>query len=326
MTHRRTAASILTLLGVCLLAAPAGASPNDFEDWIAALRVEALGRGISAATLDAALADVRPLEKVIELDRKQPEFKLTFEQYLGHVVNDRRVSDGKRRLHEHRALLQEIETRYGVQPRFIVALWGIESDYGRRMGSFPVIEALVTLAHDKRRADFFRGELFHALRILDQGHVSPERMLGSWAGAVGQPQFMPSSFHNFAVDHDGDSRQDLWDSVPDVLASVANYLSKSGWKGDRIWGREVELPPGFDPALAGRKNGRSLAEWQRLGVRRLGGGRLPVADLDAAIVLPDGPGGRAFAVYGNFGVLLKWNRSDYFATSVGILADRLVDR
>jgi membrane-bound lytic murein transglycosylase B len=274
MTLGRITVSALLFVALFASSAPTGAlepSATGFDAWVSELRGEALDRNISASTLDTALAGVTLSEKVIDLDRKQPEFKLDFTRYLGNVINERRVRDGKRRLAQHRDLLREIETRYGVQPRFIVALWGIESDFGRRMGSFEVIQSLVTLAYDGRRATFFRSELFDALQILEEGHVQSGRMLGSWAGAVGQPQFMPSSFHSFAVDHDGDSRRDLWGSVPDVLASVANYLSRSGWKGDQIWGREVRLPQNFDTDLTGRRKTRALAEWQELGVRRKGG-------------------------------------------------------
>jgi len=297
---------------------------SEFESWLDELRAEALEQQISKQILDAAFEGLAPIERVIELDRKQPESTMTFDRYLEIVVTSDRVRDGRRKLIENRRVLEEIRDRYGVQPRFVVALWGIESNFGKRMGSYPVVHALATLAHDGRRSSFFRGELLHALNILDDGHIEPDRMLGSWAGAMGQPQFMPSSFRQYAVDHDGDSRADIWHSTADTLASAANYLSRNGWRGDVIWGREVRLPADFDAQLVGRKIRRPLAEWQALGVRRPDGSDLPRADIKAAIVKPGGENGTAYVVYHNYNVILRWNRSDYFATAVGILADRII--
>lgn len=299
---------------------------DDFDAWLDGLRAEARKRGISQATLDAALTDVSLIERVIELDRKQPEFTLTFQQYMDRVVPERRVRTGRRLLAENRQLLEEVGRKYGVQPRFIVALWGIETDFGRIDGGFPVVDALVTLAYDGRRSDYFRKELLDALTILDEGHIAPDAMKGSWAGAMGQSQFMPSSFRAFAVDHDGDGRKDIWKTRADVFASAANYLSKSGWRDDITWGRPVRLPEGFDPALAGRDTVKTIPQWQKLGVRRIDGRDLPTRPLKASIVLPDGPGGPAFMVYENYGVILKWNRSNYFAIAVGTLADRIAGR
>jgi len=222
--------------------------------------------------------------------------------------------------------LAEISEAYGVQSRFIVALWGIESDFGRVTGGFPVLDSLATLAFDGRRGAFFQDQLIQALRIVDDGHIQPDDMLGSWAGAMGQSQFMPSSFHSFAVDHDGDGRRDIWGTLPDVFASAANYLAEAGWKGDQTWGRQVRLPEGFDDALSGLDVTKPLHEWQALGVRRSNGDDLPVAQLSASVVLPGGPDGPAFLTYPNYRVLLKWNRSHYFATTVGQFADMLAGR
>ena len=315
------------LVLLCAIAPNRAEQPDaEFQDWVAALRDEALSRNISPQTLDLALADLEFLDRVVELDRDQPEFTLTFDEYLDRIINDRRVSTGKQKLREHRALLEELRDRYGVQPRFIVALWGIESDFGRRTGSFSVIDSLATLAYDGRRGAFFRRELLDALTILDEGHIERSRMLGSWSGAMGQPQFMPSSFRRFAVDHDGDARRDIWGSVPDALASAANYLSGSGWRGDLIWGREVRLPDDLDASLVGRGKGRPIAQWQELGVRRHDGSDLPSASLEGAIVRPDGDSGPAYLVYDNYAALLRWNRSDFFATTVGLLSDRIAGR
>jgi membrane-bound lytic murein transglycosylase B len=223
--------------------------------------------------------------------------------------------------------LDRVEREYGVQRRFIVALWGIESNYGEHTGSFAVIQSLVTLAYDGRRSNYFRKELLNALHILDDGHLSLEEMKGSWAGAMGQCQFMPSSFHHYGIDADGDSRIDIWNSIPDVFASTANYLAKAGWKDDQTWGRPVRLPENFDYSLAGLKTRLPLSRWQALGVRRINGRNLPKRrDLTASLIIPDGSDGPAYLVYDNFRVLLAWNRSEAFAVAVGTLADRISSR
>ncbi|HEV7368984.1 lytic murein transglycosylase [Arenibaculum sp.] len=320
-------------LAAALLAASFGATAladDGFPDWLAGLRAEAAARGVSAATLDAALTGLAPVPRVVELDRKQPERTMRFEQYLARVVTDSRVARGRDLFRRHRDLFARVGQEYGVPGRFVVALWGIETDFGRNTGGFDVIAALATLAHDGRRSAYFRTELLDALEILDQGHVARRDMRGSWAGAMGQCQFMPSSFLRHAVDYDGDGRRDIWGTLPDVAASAANYLKASGWDGRWTWGREVRLPSGFDVSLARAGAGaaaagteRALGEWQRLGVRRPDGSDLPQADLAASLILPDGAGGRAFLVYANYDAVLRWNRSLYFATAVGLLADRI---
>ncbi len=311
------------------LAGTPAAAATSFQDWIADLKAEALGKGISARTLDTALSGLRPVPRVIELDRHQPEFTLTFEEYMTRVVPPSRVEKARRKLREHRDLLRRVARRFGVQPRFIVALWGIESDFGRLTGGFQVIPALATLAHDGRRSRFFRRELLDALRILDQGHVTLSRMRGSWAGAMGQVQFMPSSFLRFAVDYDGDGRKDLWSTPADIFASAANYLSRSGWRGNRTWGRPVRVPSTLDRMEIGLSKRRPLAEWQALGVRRQDGGDLPEVAIDASLITPVDGGDptktdRFFLVYDNYRTLLKWNRSHFFALAVGRLADLLI--
>lgn len=318
----------LLLAALFVLGATAGrTAEGTFASWLADLRAEAARAGISASTLDAALTGVEPLPRVLELDRSQPEFTLTLAEYLARVVSDRRVAQGREKLRENRDLLARVARRYGVQPRFLVALWGIETDFGRLTGGFPVVPALATLAFDGRRSAYFRGELLDALRILDAGHIRPEEMVGSWAGAMGQPQFMPSSFRRFAVDFDGDGRADIWGTRADVFASAANYLARSGWTDGRTWGREARLPEGFDPALLGLETRLPLSRWQALGVRRADGRGLPRSpDLEASLVAPDGPGGQTFLVYDNYRALLTWNRSHRFGVAVGTLADRLIGR
>jgi len=310
-------------VAACAMSATHAGAAQDFAAWLDGVKREASTKGISEATIRAALSGVEPIPRVIELDRRQPEKTITFAQYLQRVINDRRVETGRRLYQEHRRVLDEVGAKYGVQPRFIVALWGIETDFGRNTGGFSVVNALATLAHDGRRSDYFRDELMKALQILDEGHISPSDMKGSWAGAMGQSQFMPSSFLLYAQDHDGDGHKDIWRTVPDVFASAANYLSTVGWNPDQTWGREVRVPKGFDRQLAGLETRKALSEWQALGVRKADGTALPPVAIEGSIVLPDGPGGRAFLVYDNYRTIMRWNRSTYFATAVGILADRI---
>ena len=324
---RRLTAIVLPLLFLATgYAIAADAQEEDFAAWLTDFRQAALSEGISSETLDAVLPGLTFRARVVELDRRQPEGTLTYAEYLSRVLPPARVNRGKRLLRKHRALLTEIGDAYGVQPRFIVALWGIESDFGRVTGGFPVLDSLATLAFDGRRGEFFRGQLLEALRIVDDGHIQPDKMLGSWAGAMGQSQFMPSSFQQFAVDHDGDGRRDIWGTLPDVFASAANYLAKAGWKHDQTWGRRVRLPEGLDLDLKGLEVTKSLPEWQALGVRRSNGEDLPTRQLTASLILPGGPGGPAFLTYLNYRVLLKWNRSHYFATTIGQFADLLAAR
>lgn len=306
---------------VPLSACQAPAEEPSFETWLADFRREAITLGIHPATLDLALAGVQPLPRIIELDRKQPETALTFDEYIEHVVSDQRRELARHRLEENRRLLEEVGRRYGVQARFIVALWGIETDFGRVAGNYPVIAALATLAYDGRRSSFFRRELINALQIVDRDHVDPHRMLGSWAGAMGQSQFMPSSYLAYAVSYRGDGPPDIWSKREDVFASIANYLARSGWHGDETWGREVKLPAGFDADLVSLAVRKPLAQWGALGVRLADGGALPGRDLAASLVQPGGAGGPTLLVYENYRTILKWNNSSYFATAVGYLAD-----
>ncbi len=299
------------------------AASGTFAQWLEDLRLEAKSRGIREATLERVLGGLKPIPRVIELDRKQPEFTLTLSQYMDRVASDARVRKGRKKLRENRALLNEVAGKYGVQPRFIVAFWGVETDFGRLTGGFSVIQALATLAYDGRRSAYFRKELLNAIKIIDDGHIKAADMTGSWAGAMGQSQFMPSSFLAYAVDYDGDGRKNIWTSRKDVFASTANYLASVGWKGDQTWGRAVRLPEGFDPALAGLKIRKRLSRWRKLGVLRADGSDLPKRDLMASLVLAEGPGSSAFLVYGNYRAILKWNRSTFYALAVGSLADRL---
>lgn len=319
-------------LGAAALAAGlpnfARANELDFPTWLNNLRTEARQKGFSQRTVDEALTDIAPIDRVLELDRRQPETTITFDQYITRVVTQARVDTGRARIAEHRDLLNAVSNRYNVQQRFIVSLWAIETDFGRITGNFPIIAALATLAYDGRRSAFFREELYNALRMVERGQANARDMKGSWAGAMGQSQFMPSSFLAYAVDMDGDGKADIWTNRADVFASIANYLSKVGWKNTETWGREVSVPANLDPALIDyTKVQKTLAEWQALGVRKADGGDLPPrGDLMASLVKPGRDlGGPTLLVYNNYRVLLRWNRSLYFATAVGYLADRIGD-
>lgn len=294
-----------------------------FAAWLDGVRAEALAKGIREETLDNALTGLAPVPRVLELDTRQPEFTRTFWGYLDNFVTEDRVSRGRALLAQHASLLSRVERQYGVQARFLVAFWGMETNFGDYTGGFPVIASVATLAHDTRRADFFRSELFQALTILDAGHIAPSKMQGSWAGAMGQLQFMPSTFTGYAVDGDGDGRKDIWGSLPDVFSSAANYLSGIGWDDSETWGREVRLPSGFDLELIDPKIRKTVNEWQQLGVRRANGADLPVATVEGYLLLPGGIAGPAFLVYKNFDAIMTWNRSVYYALSVGYLSDRL---
>jgi membrane-bound lytic murein transglycosylase B len=302
---------------------PAAANEIDFATWLGSFKAEARSHGISERTLQSALGHVTPIARVIELDHKQPEFTLTFDEYIARVVPQARVDKGRELLAKNRGLLERIASRYGVQPRFVVALWGIESDYGRVTGDFPVVDALATLAYDGRRSGYFRGELLDALTILERGYIDLTSLRGSWAGAMGQNQFMPSSYLHYAVDFDGKGQRDIWHNPADVFASTANYLSQLGWRADESWGRPVKLPKEFNESFADLSVQKQLVEWNAIGVRTSDGTLLPDRPPTASIVIPEGVDGPAFLAYGNFRALMKWNRSVFFAVGVGLLADRV---
>lgn len=307
------------------LATPiAATAQEDFATWLAALRAEAAEKGIPSSITDVALDGVRPIPRVVELDRRQPESTQTMAQYLANTVSDARIRRGRELLAIYRPLLQRMSSEYGVPPRTIIALWAMESNYGDVQGNFKVIDALATLAYEGRRAAFFRGELFEALRILAEGHIRADAMKGSWAGAMGQAQFMPSTFRKWAADGDGDGRRDIWNSPADVFASTANFLRGLGWKANESWGCEVKLPSGyFDRTQLGKETQKPVEAWRIRGVRLPGGAPLPNFPGEVSIVQPDGPGGRAFLIADNFRAVMKWNRSTYFAAAVGLLSDKI---
>jgi membrane-bound lytic murein transglycosylase B len=295
----------------------------EFFKWRDGFRAEAIAAGIRPAVFDQAFAGVVPNTRVLELDAFQPEFVRPVWEYLDGAVSDKRVSDGRALKETHAALLADLEAKYGVQGQYLLAIWGLETSYGRVMGGHDVIRSMATLAYDGRRRDFFKAQLLAALRIMQEGAGGPGRLTGSWAGAMGHTQFMPTTFLDHAVDQDRDGRRNVWASIADALGSAAQYLQASGWTPGQRWGREVALPQGFDYALAGRSTKKSLAEWAALGVRLPGGGALPVADFDASVVVPAGHRGPAFLVYGNFTSILRYNASTSYAIAVGHLADRI---
>ena len=293
-----------------------------FELWVSELRAEALGLGVSSKTLEALDELKAPLQQVLDYDASQPEFVQTFTRYLGLRVTPNQVARGRSLLREHREILEEVNQRYGVRPQYLAAFWAIESNFGNNTGGFSVLQALATLAFDPRRASFFREQLLIALKIIDEGHISPIEMTGSWAGAMGQLQFMPTVFDSYAIDGDSDGRIDIWNSLPDIFNSAANFLMQSGWQDGERWGREILLPNNFDYSLSGLMVRKTVNEWANLGVRQVTGTDLPNAFMPASVVLPAGAAGPAFLVYSNYRVTLAYNPSTFYALTVGHLADR----
>lgn len=286
--------------------------------WVAGFRGRAAGQGISAATLDRAFARAGYLPGVIERDRAQFHTRRTLEDYIAVAASDARLATGAGMLNRHARVLGEIERRYGVQKEVVVAIWGMESSYGALRGTMPVVSALSTLGYASSRAGFFEGQLVAALRILQKGDISPDKMTGSWAGAMGHTQFIPTTYEAYAVDFRGDGRRDIWSDDPtDALASAAHYLARSGWQAGRLWGLEVRLPSGADDLVT-----RSVAEWRARGVTRARGGQIPDHG-PATLILPGGAGGPAFLLFRNYKVFRTYNDSMKYALAVGHLSDRL---
>ncbi|MEH0741464.1 lytic murein transglycosylase [Vibrio cholerae] len=317
----------LTLSGT-VLATSVSASEVSFDDYIQTLRDEAKAMGIAQPVIDEAFANVTHKPRAVTADKNQPEKKLTLDEYIPRAVPKWKIDQAKALYQKHHTELTRIGEQYGVQPRFIVALWGVESNFGKFTGNYPVIDALATLAYDGRREAFFRSETMAALQILEQGHIAFDDFKGSWAGAMGQCQFMPSSFLAFAADGNGDGKKDIWTTEADVFASAANYLSQSGWDDTYTWGRQVKLPAGFDTSIQGRAPDKAkyLQQWASMGITRFDGRPLPKLDQDiqAWLIAPDDANGRVYLVYNNYNVLMKWNRSYYFALAVSHLADAIV--
>ena len=303
---------------------PADAEPQQkaFERWVMDFRTRARAAGIDEVTLNVAFADVRYLPRVVELDRAQPEFTRPVWIYLDSAVSAQRVALGQDKWLQFRADIDAAAVRYGVASEILVAIWGVESNYGSNFGSIPTVDALATLGFDGRREDWARGQLLAALRILQRGDIERSQMMGSWAGAMGQTQFLPSVFLGYAMDADGDGRRDIWGSMADVMASTANFLARSGWQADQPWGVEVRLPPRFDVGRADLAVRQPSALWAAEGVETIDGAPLPQF-AEAAVLLPAGAGGPAFLVGPNFQVILRYNNSTSYALAVGLLAQRL---
>ena len=293
-----------------------------FARWVAAFRTGARAAGIDEATLRAAFDDARYLPRVVELDRTQPELTRTIWDYLDTAVSPQRVAQGQDKLLQFRAQADAASARYGVAPAIVAAIWGLESKFGEHVGNTPTIDALATLGFEGRREAWARGQLLAALKILQSGDITRANMIGSWAGAMGQMQFLPASFLSYAVDADGDGRRDIWGSVADVMASTANFLARSGWRADQPWGAEVRLPAGFDVGQTDAAVRRPTAQWAADGVRSVDDAPLPEF-ADGAVLLPAGARGPAFLVGPNFRVILRYNNSTSYALAVGLLAQRL---
>jgi len=313
------------------VSAPSAQPGNDdlalqqgFTRWVTGVRASARAAGISEATLHDAFDEAHYLPRVVELDRAQPEFTRTVWDYLDSAVSSKRVTQGQNKLAQFRAEADAAAARYGVPPSIVVAIWGIESNYGSNYGDIPTIDALATLGFEGRREEWARGQLLAALKILQNGDIARPNMIGSWAGAMGQTQFLPSVFLAYAVDADNDGRRDIWGSMADVMASTANFLAGSGWQAGQPWGIEVRLPPGFDVGRADAEQRQSSAQWASEGVRTVDGAPLPEF-ADGAILLPAGVRGPAFLVGPNFRAILRYNNSTSYALAVGLLAQRLSD-
>ncbi len=335
ITRRGFSAGLAAMaLGGCSATAQSGARPGateawptapnpGFDAWLAGFRGRARGAGISEATLARNFGGIGFIPKVVERDRNQTEFKRSLEDYLQIAASPERIATGQRALRARRATFDALEARYGVPGQITCAIWGLESRFGARRGDVPVLSALATLAYDGRRGAFFEKQLLAALRILQSGDITPARMTGSWAGAMGHTQFIPTSYEAFAVDFTGDGRRDIWlDDPADALASAAAYLQKNGWRRGQPWGLEVRLPEGMTGPF-GRGTRRSVADWRAAGVRTASGGTLP--DHGAgSIIIPAGRSGPAFLVFRNFGVILTYNNAESYALGIGHLSDRIL--
>ncbi|HEY7776246.1 MAG TPA: lytic murein transglycosylase, partial [Kineobactrum sp.] len=296
---------------------------NDFPQCLAGLQAQARQAQVAGWIVDDVVPTLEPQARVLELDRKQPEFVQTFAGYLNARVTQARVDKGRALYQRHRVFLDQLQRQYGVPGQYLVAFWGLETNFGGYMGTMPTLDSLATLACDPRRSAFFSAEFIAALQMMEREGLQPAQLRGSWAGAVGHTQFMPSSYLRYAVDGDGDGSVNLWQSERDALASGANFLQQLGWATGLRWGREVVLPTEFRFETVGAGNDRDLAEWSRLGVRSTDGAPLPTAAVEASLLLPAGAAGPAFLVYSNFEVIMRWNRSESYALSVGYLADRI---
>ena len=334
--------NILPILAVALVwagltgaAAPSSAKTEgwtynkaSFARYLKTMRTQAIRRGVSRAVVDRAFKNLKPNPEVLKLAAFQPEFKLTAWAYLDKTVSDVRIANGKKNYAAQRALLDKLEARYGVPKRYIVAIWGLESRYGARKGDLPVIQSLATLGYTGKRKRFGRQQLIAALKILQRRDIPLSQFTGSWAGAMGHTQFIPTTYNAYAVDWTGDGTRDIWNSVPDALASTARYLKVSGWRKGEAWGEEVQIPRNFNTRRAGikKRKPRPVSEWVRMGVKPIGGGKFRSTRRGAWLLLPSGRRGPAFLVYRNFRTIMRYNNSDKYALAVAYLGDRIIGK
>lgn len=310
------------LLGLVLTIQPSIAKPGiSWRAWVAQLRHEAIAEGINPQLFDYIFSEMQPSKKIIYYDRNQPETRLTYYQYRDTRGDQSRIKLGRTEYQKHKQLIDEIGAQYGVDPCFIVTLWGMESNYGRVLGDFVVIRSLATLAYDSRRSKFFRRELLLALHMVNDGHITFEDFKGEWAGASGQTQFLPSSWYKYAIDYDLDGRKDIWRTYSDIFASIANYLRKNGWRYRQPVLVKIVLPVHFNRYLLGLRNAKKVREWLHLGIQIKPGQPIPDENLHASIIRPYG--GPAMMIFNNFRVLLRWNYSLFFAGTVNYVANKI---
>jgi membrane-bound lytic murein transglycosylase B len=315
----------LAILLTLFFAASVAQAQVTWSDWIRQVKAEAVQQGIRADTVDAVFARVKkPSPRVLKLDRTQPERRISFLKYRNTRADAYRIKMGRKMYKKYQSQLDQIAQQYGVSPCFILSFWGLETSYGHFMGKFPVVQSLATLAYDSRRAAFFRKQLFYALRMIDEGHVTYDNLKGEWAGASGHPQFLPSSWHYHAVDYNGDGKRDIWKTKVDAFASIANYLINHGWKPGEPWAMVVGLPHHFDHALVKDKTRLTVAQWRDMGLTLFGNEQWPNSHLLARVVFPDG--GPAMLAFNNFDVIMRWNRSTYYAGTVGYMAEKICRR
>jgi membrane-bound lytic murein transglycosylase B len=316
--------SLLALAAPAIIGLPHRAeAAQTFGQWIERFWPTARAAGIKRETYDRAFKDMTPDPKVIEAANFQPEYKKPIGEYVDRVVSDKRVTGGKQKLEENKALLDILEKRYGVDRTIIVAIWGVESNYGTQPGDMNVIRSLATLAYYNTKAGFARQQLITALKILQRGDISVEAMNGSWAGAMGHTQFIPTTYQSYAVDYDGDGKRNIWNDVPDALASTASYLRHSNWQPGQTWGYEVTLPKGLNPKKYSERTLKSIAAWEKLGIRRVNGEPFPRPGDKAGLYAPAATAGPAFLVLNNFRSILRYNNATSYALGVGHLSDRL---
>jgi membrane-bound lytic murein transglycosylase B len=313
----------LSMLVVLMFGSQALADEAKFQAWLGEFKQHAVREGIPPEVVEKAFEGITENLDVVKLDRKQPENKITLTRYLTNTISERRIRIGREMLDEHRELLERISNQYGVQPKYIVALWAIESDFGNYTGNYVLVESLATLAYEGRRAKFFSKELLYALRILQEEKLEPGALTGSWAGAMGQCQFMPSTYLNYAADGDGDGDRDIWSSEADVFASIASYLNALGWNEAEEWGHAAAPPADFNAAEADIKTGHSATYWQKRGLRMEDGAQIAGGEGVRYAIYPGTSEEGLLLITDNYKALLEWNRSRYFATAVGTLADAI---